>query len=188
MTAPAPGWYPDPGGAAPYRWWNGQAWTTATHDGTTAATLAAPSPPAVPGSTAAPGAVAGYGATGGYPAGQFGVPQQPMGTGAPAETPATAYGTRSPFDSQGNYVAGTRQSQTARNNTLFDQNQYAFFTFIALAISIFLLLSTGVTFLVITPMVLAGASRSRGEALSSYALGAAVLALVIGVASLTHHV
>jgi hypothetical protein len=35
VTSPAPGWYPDPGDVAPFRWWNGQAWTTSTTDGTT---------------------------------------------------------------------------------------------------------------------------------------------------------
>lgn len=31
MTAPRPGWYPDPAGAAElYRWWDGQNWTAAT--------------------------------------------------------------------------------------------------------------------------------------------------------------
>lgn len=26
-TQPRPGWYPDPAGEKPYRWWDGNAWT-----------------------------------------------------------------------------------------------------------------------------------------------------------------
>jgi hypothetical protein len=33
LTLPSPGWYPDPTGAATYRWWDGSAWTEGTHAG-----------------------------------------------------------------------------------------------------------------------------------------------------------
>ena len=33
LLSPAPGWYPDPAGAATYRWWDGDAWTEGTHAG-----------------------------------------------------------------------------------------------------------------------------------------------------------
>jgi hypothetical protein len=33
LVQPAPGWYPDPAGAATYRWWDGEAWTEGTHAG-----------------------------------------------------------------------------------------------------------------------------------------------------------
>jgi hypothetical protein len=33
LIQPAPGWYPDPAGAATYRWWDGDAWTEGTHAG-----------------------------------------------------------------------------------------------------------------------------------------------------------
>jgi hypothetical protein len=33
LTLPAPGWYPDPAGAATYRWWDGETWTEGTHQG-----------------------------------------------------------------------------------------------------------------------------------------------------------
>jgi hypothetical protein len=42
MTAPKPGWYPDPAGAADlYRWWDGQDWTLAISE-----SQQAPAPPA----------------------------------------------------------------------------------------------------------------------------------------------
>lgn len=37
LLSPAPGWYPDPAGAATYRWWDGDAWTEGTHAGQTEA-------------------------------------------------------------------------------------------------------------------------------------------------------
>ncbi|MFN3215488.1 MAG: DUF2510 domain-containing protein [Acidimicrobiales bacterium] len=30
---PQSGWYPDPRGEAPLRWWTGEAWSDALHDG-----------------------------------------------------------------------------------------------------------------------------------------------------------
>jgi hypothetical protein len=33
LTVPAPGWYPDPAGAAAFRWWDGTTWTEGTHPG-----------------------------------------------------------------------------------------------------------------------------------------------------------
>lgn len=33
LTMPAAGWYPDPAGAATFRWWDGTTWTGGTHAG-----------------------------------------------------------------------------------------------------------------------------------------------------------
>lgn len=33
LTMPAAGWYPDPAGAATFRWWDGMTWTEGTHVG-----------------------------------------------------------------------------------------------------------------------------------------------------------
>jgi hypothetical protein len=47
LLSPAPGWYPDPAGAATYRWWDGDAWTEGTHAGDSApAQTPAPQVPA----------------------------------------------------------------------------------------------------------------------------------------------
>lgn len=46
LTLPAPGWYPDPVGAATYRWWDGSRWTEGTHEGDTEEQQVAASEPA----------------------------------------------------------------------------------------------------------------------------------------------
>ncbi len=48
-AGPAAGWFPDPAGLAPFRWWDGSAWTAdVTRDGTSLARIPLP-PPAPPG-------------------------------------------------------------------------------------------------------------------------------------------
>lgn len=221
MTSPAPGWYPDPGGAAPYRWWNGQAWTAATHDGTTPAgsqaatgqagtaqtgtaqaatqeSVAAvvPSQPAAgpgyAGSTAYAGSP-GHPATPGYPVAPgyaatpgFGVPDPQAAAAETQQGPATAYGTRSPFDSQGVSAYAPRRAAGAPSNSLWHQNQAAMWTFIVTAIYIFIALATGIGIIGIVPVAMAIRSQSRGERLAPFAIGAAVIAVVIGVATITH--
>jgi hypothetical protein len=44
LTMPAAGWYPDPAGAAAFRWWDGARWTEGTHTGVIP-TAVAPEPP-----------------------------------------------------------------------------------------------------------------------------------------------
>lgn len=191
MTSPAPGWYPDPGGVAPYRWWNGQAWTAATHDGSTSAatqqTAAAPAvptqPATTPGYATTPAATPtpGYAATPG-----FGVPDPQAVAAAAQQGPATAYGTKSPFDSQG-VAYSQRPASRAASNSLWHQNQAAMWTFIVTAIYIFIALATGIGIIGIVPVAMAIRSQSRGEPLAPLAIGAAVIAVVIGVATITHH-
>ncbi|NMD25613.1 MAG: DUF2510 domain-containing protein, partial [Actinobacteria bacterium] len=42
VSPPPAGWYPDPSGRAPFRYWDGARWTEHTDQGT------APSPPVAP--------------------------------------------------------------------------------------------------------------------------------------------
>lgn len=183
MTSPAPGWYPDPGGAAPFRWWNGQAWTTATSQGTPVAATQ-PAAPAAPGYGMGaqhgddPAAQAGFGGNPqfGTVPGQFGAATEPVGTGS-----ATAYGTKSPFDSSGqsNYSHAMRQ-QHSQGDTLFEQNRYAMGTFLASGLSVFFAVATGFVPLIVTPFFLAFYSRSKNEKLSPLAFAAAILCGVVG--------
>jgi hypothetical protein len=45
LTLPVAGWYPDPAGAARFRWWDGTAWTEGTHPGAAPPAPLAPSAP-----------------------------------------------------------------------------------------------------------------------------------------------
>lgn len=197
MTSPAPGWYPDPGGAAPYRWWDGQAWTTATSHGTPPPAAQVPAPGFPTTASAAPT----YGGTGqpGSPAGaQAAATATPFGTpdagNAAASGPTTAYGTRSPFDPSGGPAAGTPSDHSALMSTarmggdsLWHKNQTAMWTFIVVAIYIFIALSTGFGIIGFVPAALAWRSHSRNEPLAPLAIGAAVIAVVVGVTTFTHH-
>lgn len=182
MTSPAPGWYPDPGGAAPYRWWNGQAWTTATSAGAPPA-AAQPTPAA-----AVPG-VPGYGVTNpGYAAqvGQTVTPQ--LGATSPqyGGNPAGAVPPQQPYGMTSNYTQ-MMNAQRA-NETLWHKNQAAFSTFILTAVAVMLILAFSTPIIIFTPIAAAGAanqSRTRGEPLAPIAMGAAAICIVIGVVSLS---
>ena len=197
MTSPSPGWYPDPGGAAPLRWWNGQAWTTATSDGAAPA-AAQPATPAVP---AAAQSTPGYelGQTGYAPSAQFGAATGQFGAtetavspaGTPEARPTTAYGTASPFGASGtpasNYSTVV-SSQEAKGTSLWHQNQAAFGTFILTAVAVMLVLAFTSPILIFTPIAAASAanqSRVRGEPLAPLAMGAAAITIVLAVVALT---
>ncbi|RKR73146.1 DUF2510 domain-containing protein [Frondihabitans australicus] len=53
-AGPVAGWYDDPAGAAPYRWWDGDRWTTRTLDHAPASPTAAVSLDSSPGEAVAP--------------------------------------------------------------------------------------------------------------------------------------
>ncbi|HVV75905.1 MAG TPA: DUF2510 domain-containing protein [Mycobacteriales bacterium] len=173
MTSPAPGWYPDPGGAAPYRWWNGQTWTTATSAGTAPAAQqpvqTAPEPSAVPGHAATTGYVAAGQTI------QSGVPQQAQATAPQIEPPTVPY-----QQSYGATSSFSHAMSAQPANTMFEQNKYAMGTFIASALSIVFALGTGFVPLIFTPFFLAFGSKGRGEKLAPLAFGAAVICGVIG--------
>ena len=74
VSPPPAGWYPDPSGRAPFRYWDGIRWTEHTDQGTAPSpSPTSPNPPPPPGTyagtaptyTPAPPAPAGY-AQGGY--------------------------------------------------------------------------------------------------------------------------
>ncbi|HVS68541.1 MAG TPA: DUF2510 domain-containing protein [Mycobacteriales bacterium] len=180
MTSPAPGWYPDPGGAAPYRWWNGQAWTTATSDGTTPAT--AQPVPAAPAAAAVPayGAAQGYGAaaTGYDPSAQVGHHAAQQQWAASPEAGAPQNPQQPQYGSSYSQVMSTQQ---ARNSTFYHQNQYAVYTFIITAIYFVIAFSIGLVFIGVAPAFGAWRSKDRGEPMAPLAIGAAVVAVIFGI-------
>jgi hypothetical protein len=110
---------------------------------------------------------------------QFGAATEQVPTGVD-----TAYGTKSPFDSSGrsNY-SHAKAAQDARTDTFFHKNQYAMGTFIFVAINVLVALSTGLFFIGILPAYLAYVSFNRGEQLAPLAIGAAVIGLVVSIAT-----
>lgn len=77
VSPPPAGWYPDPSGRAPFRYWDGSRWTEHTDQGTAPSpSLTSPNPPPPPGTVAGsaptytPAASAGY-APGGYAPGGY---------------------------------------------------------------------------------------------------------------------
>jgi hypothetical protein len=77
VSPPPAGWYPDPSGRAPFRYWDGIRWTEHTDQGTAPSpSPTSPNPPAPPGAfagsapTYTPAAPAGY-APGGYAPGGY---------------------------------------------------------------------------------------------------------------------
>ena len=144
MTSPTPpGWYPDPGATAPFRWWDGQTWTPHTSAG-------APPP--------APLATAGFAA----PA----IPQQPQPYGYQPMAAPSSY---------------PRPQKTG-----WEANEYAFFTFGALAIYAFIALTTPFVFIGFTPLLLARYSARRYEPLAQVATIASIIGVVVGVFLYVH--
>jgi hypothetical protein len=173
VTSPAPGWYPDPGGAAPLRWWNGQAWTTATSDG------AAPVAPQQQQTTAPPPTPVTF------------APAQPAAATEPAaptsdEQPGmTVYGTPSPFGSTST-SSHRANDRPPRADTVWNQNQYAVWTFGIAAIYLIVVLVTGAGVLGILPAFTAYQSQQHGEPLAPVAVGIAAIGVIVGVLSLTN--
>lgn len=156
-SLPPAGWYPDPVTASGHRWWDGQAWTSATH------------PPAPTAAVAQP-AVAMAAAT-------SGAQSEPWpyyaGGGAASATPAL---------NQTGF--GSPASVTARAQT---GNRYALMTFGIVALYIVIALGTRIVFFGILPLGLSIRSKRNGEPLAWAAVGAAVLAIVFAASVLMHH-
>lgn len=94
VSPPPAGWYPDPSGRAPFRYWDGARWTEHTDQGT------APSPsPTAPAAPAAPSSAPTYTpAAPGYPPASPGYPPAAPAyqQAAPGYAPATAMATAAP--------------------------------------------------------------------------------------------
>jgi hypothetical protein len=153
-----PGWYADPSGAAPFRWWDGQTWTSATHDGQ-------PVQEVQPVAVAQPS----YATQPSYPM-QTSYPMQPsypMQTSYPAQ----------PF----NQVLAQPMTQTG-----WERNRYAFITFGIVAFYLFVAMTTRVVFFGIFPVVMSFRSKGRGEPLALFAIGAAVLSVMVAFVALSH--
>lgn len=132
------------------------------------------------------GAQPGYGGDPQFGAapGQFGAAADPTAGSAGFGVP-TAYGTKSPFaaDGSSNYSRVMSQ-QSSQGDTLFEQNRYAMFTFLAAGLSVFFAIAAGFVPLIVTPFFLAFYSKSRSEKLAPLAFAAAILCAVIGFVTL----
>ncbi|MGN6475255.1 MAG: DUF2510 domain-containing protein [Mycobacteriales bacterium] len=170
MTSPAPGWYPDPGGTSAYRWWDGQAWTTATHPGS-AATTTTQQATGVP---IPDQAAAGYGAAAQPTSPQFGADTGASG-GLP---PVQPYGTTSNYSQ----IMGAQK----RGDSLWHQNPHAMLALIVTAVYVVIAVTTPFGLIGIVPLVASIRSAQAGEKLGPLAVGAAVIALVVGLSKFAH--
>jgi hypothetical protein len=166
MTAPPPpppGWYPDPGGAAPLRWWDGQAWTSATSAGMPTAPVATTMPQAA-----------------------FGIPQQPQ-VGQPfAAVPAQPQGQPPGYQPMGYQPVPTPTSRHT-NGTIWQENRNATYALIVTAIYVVIAVTTPFGLIGIVPILASVRSAQAGEKLAPFAIGAAVLAFIVGMLKFTHH-
>ena len=173
----APGWYADPSDAAGLRWWDGQTWTAATHPA-----QPAQSEPAY----AAQQPVQSHPAFAqqAQPAAHPAFAQQAQSLPAYA---AAGYGQSSyppaayaqPF----NQVLASNGAQSAG----WERNRYAFFTFGIVALYFFIAMTSRIVFFGILPLGMSLRSKRGGEPLAPFAIGVAVLSIVVAFIALSHH-
>jgi hypothetical protein len=187
------GWYADPSGAAPYRWWDGQAWSAQTsHE---PSVPAAPSEPSVPGGpgASAPQQQPQYGQAQ-YGQAQYGQAQYGQSQYGQSQYGQSQYGQpqygqaqygQQPYQhgmpgSPVGYPPGQQPQPASPGNKL------AFTTLAIVAVYFVLLFAAGVVILGILPALLAYRSRERHEPLAPVAIVAAAVAVIAAVLTLVH--
>lgn len=161
---PVAGWYPDPGDPSGLRWWDGAAWTAHTHVAPVAAPVAAAEPVAAaqPAAAAAPSWSAAHTSAvpgAGPTTNAFGTPGY-----APIAAPAA--------------VAAHASSAP---------NRYAFITFGIVALYLVIAFVSHFVVIGILPLGMSLRSKAANEPLAPIAIGAAVVAIVVAVLTLTGH-
>lgn len=164
----APGWYADPHGVAAFRWWDGNTWTAATHPGQPAQAEPVYAQPAEPAAVQSHPAFAQQ-ALPAYAAAGYG--QSVPGYSTPA------------FAQPLNQVLAANRAPASG----WDRNRYAFITFGIVALYFFIAMSTRVVFFGILPLGMSIRSKRGNEPLAAFAIGAAVLSILVAFVALSHH-
>lgn len=171
---PPAGWYPDPNGSAQQRWWNGQSWTNDL-----APVAAAPAEAMA----ATPAAEPGYAIT--APAAYSPQPHAPQAFGGQPHNGAS-YGTQ-PYGSHGSQPYGSPHYAPAAPATGWARNRYALITFGIVALYLFIAVTSGVAILGILPLMMSIRSQQAREPFAPFAIGAAILAIIVAVTILSGH-
>jgi Protein of unknown function (DUF2510) len=161
MTSPPPpGWYPDPGGTHDLRWWDGHTWTANTS-------------PAVPPTPVATSPIASA-MPPGMPASDIPAQQMPgLGAGVPPQP----YGYQ-PMQAPGGYDAAPK--------SIWQSSRHATFAMAVTAVYLVIALTTPFGLIGIVPIVASIRSAQAGEKLAPFAVGAAVIAFIVGMVKFTH--
>jgi hypothetical protein len=104
-----------------------------------------------------------------------------VATGVPATAGAASY----PAYGSSQYVPPA--AVTSHAGTSQSPNRYALITFGIVALYLLLAVTTRIVFIGVLPVLMSIRSKSANEPLAPFAIGAAVLSIIVAFAVLSHH-
>jgi hypothetical protein len=197
QTPPA-GWYPDPAGSGGQRWWNGMAWSDHVQPAVAAPVpvqtpaVAATAPAAAAATTTVvPGAVPVQSHQDATAAAQHAPSAEAAGLTVTQAAQYTPMGTVVPGAGEGPSAPGSLGHAWAPMTTSMSgsrsDNQFAYITFGFAAFYILLAVMTHFVLIGVVPILMAVRSLNAREKLAPYAMGVAILTVVISFMTLSGH-